>query len=209
MSGNSSVPMRSLLAAAVVAALSIVNPLSAQESTTRGFVLGGHIGLGSVSIEGSERSSGGGGGILIGYGLNRNFTIYGQFDGSTVDVRNQPDVEGSWAIGHADLGVRFHFASTLRSWVPYVQAALGARVVSLTDIPASNPISGQDVSISGGALTIGGGVMLYPSESFAVDIGMLFSGGEFTTLRVGGTSQSGFDVDASSSRFNLGVAWWP
>jgi outer membrane protein with beta-barrel domain len=203
--------------AATVAATFIVTlvamlaagPLSAQESTTRGFVVGAHVGLGSVSVEGSERSSGGGGGLMVGYGINRRFTIYAQLDGATIDVRNQPDVEGSWAIGFAELGVRFNFANSLRSWVPYVQTALGARAVSISDIPMGNPASGQDVSISGGAFSLGGGVMLYPTESLAFDIGAIFTGGQFTTLTVGANSRSGFDVDANSSRFNLGVVWWP
>jgi Outer membrane protein beta-barrel domain len=212
MTGTASLNTRPLFTATLVAAFAAAltaGPLSAQESTTRGFVVGAHVGLGSVSIEGSERSSGGGGGLMVGYGINRRFTIYAQLDGATIDVRNQPDVEGSWAIGFGDVGVRFNFANSLRSWVPYVQAALGVRVVSITDIPLANPASGEDVSISGGSFSLGGGFMLYPSESLAFDIGVISTGGQFTTLTVGSTSQSGFDVDANSSRFNLGVVWWP
>jgi len=208
MASTVSINNRPLFAAALLAAFAVAGPTSAQESTTRGFVLGGHIGLGSVSIEDSERSSGGGGGLMLGYGINRSFTIFAQLDGATIDVRNQPDVEGTWAIGHADLGVRFNFANSLRSWVPYLQGAVGVRVVSITDIPISNPASGLDVSISGGAFSFGGGFMLYPSPSFAFDLGLIWSGGEFTTLTVGSNSQSGFDTDATSSRFNLGVVWW-
>jgi hypothetical protein len=209
MPGTTPKNRRPLLAAAVVAGFALATSVSAQDSTTRGFVLGGHIGLGSVGFEDTERSSGGGAGLMVGYGLNRTFTIFALLDGSTVDVRNQPDVEGTWAIGHADLGVRFNFANSLRSWVPYLQGSVGIRAVSVTDIPAASPISGQDVSLSGGSLTFGGGFMLYAAESFAFDIGALFSGGNFTTLTVDGLSESGFDVKASSSRFNLGVVWWP
>ena len=140
MAGTLSRHTGSALTAIAAAVCVFATPGSAQESTTRGFMVGAHVGLASVSIEGSERSSGDGGGLTIGYGLNRKFTIYGQFDGSSVDVRNQADdVAGTWALGHADLGLRFHFANSLRSWVPYLQAGISARVVTITDIPASSP----------------------------------------------------------------------
>lgn len=178
----------------------------AQSSTTRGLLIGAHVGGGAVSIEGSEASTGGGGGITLGLGLNRNFTIFANFDGSAINVENQGQVEGSWTLGHADFGVRFHFANSLRSWVPYVSGAFSARAVSISDIGGN---TGVDGSISGGAFTFGGGIMIYPSQGFAIDISALASAGQFTTLTVGGTSQAGFDIDASSTRFSAGIAWWP
>ncbi len=82
-------------------------------------------------------------------------------------------------------------------------------MVSLTDIPATNPLTGRDVSISGASMTFGGGVMVYPSQAFAIDLGLNVNSGQFTTLTVDNTSQTGFDVDATSTRINVGVAWWP
>ena len=51
--------------------------------------------------------------------------------------------------------------------------------------------------------------MIYASESLAFDLGLLFSGGEFTNITVGNTTQGGFDLDTQSTRFNVGIAWWP
>jgi hypothetical protein len=203
------IPTRLAVFTAATAAVFIALPASAQESTTRGFLLGAHIGGSSIKVQDAERSNGGGGGITIGYGVNRSFTIYTQLDGSNIDVRNQPDVGGTWAMAHADFGVRFHFANSLKTAIPYLQGAFSVRAVSLTDIPTSNPLSGSDVTFSGGAFTLGGGFMLYFAESAAFDIGLLFSGGEFTQITVGNTTQSGFDIDTQSTRFNLGVSWWP
>jgi len=194
---------------ALAAAVLTAHPGAAQESTTRGFMVGAHLGGASLSVEGSERSNGGGAGIEFGYGLNRNFTLFLQLDGASIDVRNQEDVEGTWTIGHVDLGTRFHFANSLRSWVPYLQAALSARVVNVSDLPPGSALGASEVEFSGGAFTFGGGIMLYAGQTFAFDLGLLFSGGEFSDVRVGQTTQSGLDLDASSSRFNLGVSWWP
>lgn len=197
---------RAFFAAPIVAAATLLaaTTVQAQESTTRGFVIGGHLGGASLTVEGSDRSNGGGGGIVVGYGLNRSFTLFVQLDGSSVDVRNQEAVGGQWSIAHADFGVRYHFANSLRSWVPYLQGAFTGRAVRVTELPAD-----QEVEFSGGAFTLGGGVMLYPSQTFAFDLGLLFSGGEFTDVTVGQTTQGGLDLDASSSRFNLGIVWWP
>lgn len=195
------------LLAAVAFVFLAASSVDAQSSTTRGFLLGAHLGAATVSIDGSG-STGGGGGVLFGLGFNRNFTVFLQLDGATLDV-NDGETAGSWTLGHADLGVRFHFANSLRSWVPYVQGGFSGRVVSLTDIPAANPLSGRDVSISGTSVSFGGGVMIYPSQAFAVDLGVAVNGGQFTTLTVDNTSQTGFAVDATSTRINVGFAWWP
>ncbi len=194
---------------ALAATLCFASGASAQSPTTRGVLLGAHVGMASIKIENSERSSGGGAGIMVGYGLNRMLTIFVQVDGTRVDVRNQPDVSGTWAMAHADLGARFNFANSERTAVPYLVGAVSGRVVSVSDIPVTSPLSGNDVSFSGGSLTLGGGVMLYVSETLAFDLGLLFGGGKFTEITVDNTTQTGFDIDAQSRRFNLGVAWWP
>lgn len=199
-------PAAALLAVAFVFAGG--TSLEAQSSTTRGFVLGAHLGAATVSIEDSDNSTGGGGGLFFGLGLNRNFTVYLQFDAATLDV-DGGETAGTWTLGHGDLGLRFHFANSLRSWVPYVQGGFSGRVVSLSDIPAGNPLSGSEVSLSGTSLTFGGGVMIYPSQAFAVDLGVAVNGGQFTTITVDNTSQTGFDLDSTSTRFNVGFAWWP
>lgn len=203
------IPTRLVLFTAATAGFLIALPASAQESTTRGFLLGAHFGGSSIKVQDGDRSSGGGGGITVGYGVNRNFTIYVQADGSTQDVSDQAEVNGTWTLAHADFGVRFHFANSLKTFVPYVQGAFSVRAVELTDLPTSNPLSGSDVSFSGGAFTLGGGAMVYLKETVALDFGLLFSGGEFTRLTVGNTTVAGFDIDTQSTRFNLGVSWWP
>ena len=111
-------------------------------------------------------------------------------------------------MGHGDLGVRFHFANSLRSWVPYLQAALSGRVVGLENAVV-NQQPATDVSFSGGALSLGGGFMFYFSQTLAADLQLMWSGGEFTTITVGNASVSGFNYDATSTRFNAGLAWWP
>jgi len=195
------------LALALLLALGGASALQAQESTTRGFNLGLHLSGASLEVENGDRHNAGGGGILFGYGFNRNFEIFLQLDGAEFDVDDSA-VQGKWTMGHADLGVRFHFANSLRSWVPYLQAALGGRGVSVDNAN----VQGQpetDVGFLGGAFTLGGGIMFYFSQTLAADIQLLWSGGEFTEIKVNNVTVSGLEVDANSARFNVGISWWP
>ena len=183
---------------------------AAQESTTRGFTMGLHGTGASLDPQGSgnDRESAGGGGLHLGYGVNRRITIFAQLDGAKFDNLSTDNVEGEWTMGYFDVGVRFNFANSLRKWVPFLEAAFGYRAVSVTD-PIVNNVAANELSISGGGLTLGGGIDYYLSESWALDLQLLWTGGEFNTLRVDNVSVSGLDFDATSSRLSLGVGWWP
>ena len=204
--------MRSSLALSpslvLLAALAASAPLRAQESTTRGFNVGVHISGQSLTPEDGDRSNAGGGGIILGYGFNRNFQIFLQFDGGQFDVQNAA-VEGDWTLAHGDLGVRYHFANSLRSWVPYIQAALTGRAVNVTNGSINQVTQSEDITLSGSAITIGGGILFYFNESFAADLQLAFSGGRFTDIKVGNVTRNNLERDAQSTRFNIGVSWWP
>jgi len=191
----------------VSAALADASNLRAQESTTRGFVVGAHLGGASLRPEDGDRSNGGGGGLFFGYGFNRSFQLMLQLDGMEFDVEDT-DVDGTWTMGHADLGLRYHFANSLRSWVPYLQAAISGRVAGVEDATVlGQPES--DVEFLGSALTFGGGLLVYFNETLALDVQILWSGGRFTDVKVDNVTVSGLEIDATSTRFNIGVDWWP
>ena len=200
---------RVLIAVLFLLAGTLLSPArtTAQESTTRGFVLGAHLSGASLTPEDGDRSSAGGGGIYLGYGFNRTVQLFLQIDGAEFDVEDA-EVEGTWTMGHGDLGVRFHFANSLRSWVPYLQVALSARGVSVDDaLIAGNPET--DVGFYGGAFSIGGGIMFYFKETLAADLQLMGSGGRFERVRIDNVTIDGLEFDASSARLNLGIAWWP
>ena len=193
---------------AFAACFLFVDSTYAQESTTRGFTLGVHASGASLTVEDGDRNSAGGGGIRVGYGVNRRFTLFLQLDGAQFDVNESEQVEGQWTMGHVDLGARFHFANSLRSWVPYLQAAITPRVVEVADALVDGSES-PDISFNGGAFSVGGGLMVYFTETLALDVQLTWSGGEFTEIDVGAVSVGSLDIDAQSTRFSVGVAWWP
>lgn len=182
--------------------------VQAQESTTRGFNVGLHFSGASLDVEGDgDRHNAGGAGLILGYGFNRTIELFLQLDAAEFDV-DDAEVEGKWAMGHADLGVRFHFANSLRTWVPYLQAAVGGRAVGVDDaIVEGTPET--DVGFFGGAFTLGGGIMFYFNQTLAADLQLAWSNGEFTEVRVNDVTVSGLEIEAQSTRFNVGISWWP
>ncbi len=196
-------------AVALMACILFPGWAAAQQSTTRGLNLGFHFAAASLSVEGGDQNNGGGAGFRAGYGVNRIVTVFLELDGATVDVTDAGgSVTGSWAMAHGDLGVRFHFANSLRSFVPYLEAALTGRAVSIGDARLDQQDVGS-VNFSGGALSVGGGISLYLRRTLALDVGLKLSAGEFTEVGVGNLSLSGLHIDATSSRLNIGLVWWP
>jgi hypothetical protein len=192
---------------ALAGALLAGQPADAQESTTSGFVLGLHLSGASITPEDGDRSNAGGAGLFFGYGFNRTVQLFLQFDGAEFDV-DDADIEGNWEMGHGDLGVRFHFANSMRSWVPYLQVALSGRAVGVDDaVVEGNPET--DVGFYGGALSVGGGIMFYFNETLAADLQLIWSGGRFTEVEVDNVTIEGLEIDATSTRFNIGIVWWP
>ena len=191
---------------ALAVCLVFAGEAQAQESTTRGFTLGVHASGASLSVESAPGANAGGGGIRFGYGLNRDFTLFAQIDGAKFDVSES--VAGEWTMGHVDLGVRFHFANSLRGWVPYLQGAVTPRVAEVKDAVVGGT-SVADLSIDGAAFFLGGGLMAYFTETLALDVQVLGSWGEFTQVKFAGISAPlPRDISAMSSRFSIGLAWW-
>ena len=199
---------RAALLIALLASFVGASAATAQESTTRGFNAGLHVSAASLKVENGDRSNAGGGGLILGYGFNRTFQLFLQLDGAEFDVADA-DVNGTWTMFHGDLGMRFHFANSLRTWVPYLRAALGGRSVTVGDAQVNQQAQASDVTFSGGALTLGGGIMFYFNQTLAADLQLAWTGGRFTDLKAGNVTLSGLEIDAQSSRFNVGISWWP
>ncbi len=181
---------------------------SAQASTTRGLSLGAHLMGTSLTVENGDAVGGGGFGLRLGYGFNRIVTGFVHVDGSRIDLESGSTIVGQWDLAHAEVGARFHFANSLRRWVPYLEASAGGRSVSVSDASVNGEAAGK-ISFSGGAVTFGGGLSTYLTRKVALDLSLKFTGGEFTKVDVGNLSVNSLDIDAASFRFGVGFVWWP
>jgi hypothetical protein len=183
-------------------------PLAGQKSTTRGLNLGFHLQGASLSVQEGDSDGGAGAGFRIGYGLNRIVTLYFELDGISVESQGSEEFQGTWSLAHTDFGARFHFASTLRSWVPYLEVALGGRAATVSDA-SSNGNKVGDINFLGGSFSFGGGIYFYFTETFGMDVGLKLTGGEFDEVDLGPILLDDLDIDATSTRFKVGIIWWP
>jgi len=188
--------------------LLLATPLAGQKSTTRGLHLGFHLQAASLKVENADPAGGGGAGFRIGYGINRIVTLYLEGDGVKVEAGDPDIFSGEWALGHAEFGARFHFANSLRSWVPFLEVGLGGRGATIDNVQALG-LSWEDVNASGGCFTLGGGIYAYFTETLALEVDLKFSSGQFQEIHLGGISLNDLDIDAQTSRFKVGVVWWP
>lgn len=182
--------------------LMAATPALAQRSSTNGFNIGLHLNGSSITIEefgfDDETNSGGGGGLVLGYGFGERAALYLNFDGAAINA----DEADEYTLGHGDLGVLLHFGSPYAALRPYVDLGLTGRVATFqTDI--------GDVNISGGALTVGGGLKYFFTPGLALDAALKLSFGQFTEVELNGRTADIDDIDANTGRFNIGLVWYP
>ena len=168
------------------------------------------LGLGGASLYSEdlqdETHSGGGFSAQLGWGFNRLFTLLTAANGAVMD---QGDNE--FVLVHFDLLGRFSFAGPRRAWVPYVEGGLTARVAGQDNSVVIGDGGPQDVDleISGGGFTIGGGVDYQVIPALALGANIRWTSGEFSTVKFNNVSIDGFELDATSTRFNIGLTWRP
>ena len=207
-------PNSSLARVAAIAVFAAAAPtLEAQaaRSNTRGVMFGAHLNGSALTYEKQDAESGGGAGIALGWGFTPKLQVFLNVDAAKVDIKVDPgdgqdldiDVGESYALVHGDIGLRYSFANPNRAFVPYISAAFSTRA-------ATAEVLGEDVSISGPAFTVGGGIQYFFTEKLALDAGLLFSTGKFDTVKVGNVTIDGIDSETSNTtRFNIGVKFYP
>jgi opacity protein-like surface antigen len=196
---------RSTIAATLAALALSTAPVAAQTpaaSSTKGFFIGAHLNGSSIEVDEEEfedDANGGGLGFQLGYGLTPQFALF--VDGTAAQLEDEV------MLGHIDLGVRYAFTSPTRRWVPSVEAAFTGRVLSQDDADIEGETA--DLEVSGGGFTFGIGLQYYTSPSLAFGAGFKWTGGEFSSVKVDNVTIEGFEIDATSTRFNVGVTWFP
>jgi hypothetical protein len=182
----------------LVASVAFVGAASAQYST-RGFFVRPHLVGAAWRLDDFEEDAeaGGGLGLALGYGFNERVAAYLEFSGANID----PDTGSDYGLGHFDLGAMFTVGS-------YASRLKGNFMVALNGRAAELDQPGADIEASGAGLTLGGGVLWFTSPNLALDLNLLFTVGEISEVEVNGLTWN-TNLDATSTRLNLGVAWFP
>ena len=179
-----------------------------ERSNTKGFMLG--FALNGTSIKGeddNEPDKGSGATLQLGYGFNRSFTGFIDMSGVLLDG-DQGD--GDVTLAQIFLGGRFNIGTSDKRWIPFLDGGLGARSLEQKDVQFCDPTcTTSDVSFSGAAFFLGGGLSFYMTRSLALTGAVHWGVGEFSDVKVDNVTVSGFEADATTTRLNLGITWYP
>lgn len=132
--------------------------------------------------------------------------LYVQFDGASVDIRDD-DFEGSYGLGHGDLGIRYSFANGSKPFIPYLTGAFSGLFAG-ADIQTS-AFGSTDVSLRGGGLKLGGGFGYYFVPQLALDLNLTFTLGQFSDLTIENVTIDFENTKANTSRLEMGLSWYP
>ena len=197
---------RSRIAVLSAALVLSAAPLAAQSpaaSSTNGFFLGAHLNASTVSVNedefDTEDEGGGGIGVQLGYGFTSRLALF--VEGTAAEI------ESDVALAHADLGLRYAFTSPTSQWVPTLEAAFSGRAIAEENAELEGETA--DVSLSGAAFTLGAGIQYFMTPKWAIGATMKWTMGEFSHFTVDNVTISDLDIDATSTRFNFGVTWYP
>jgi hypothetical protein len=207
--------MRHLAAPIMLLALG-VSPLGAQSTTetrvrsntSRFFAALGLTGA-AIEIEdlSEETESGGGMALRLGYGFTPRFAMFVEGNAAALEAER-----GDIGLGHFDIGARYHFANAARPWVPFLEAALTGRALLQEDWVLTDDegeIVEGELELSGAGFSFGGGVLYFFDPRVALNADLKWTVGEFDEVRIGNVSVSGFELDGTSTRLNVGVHWFP
>jgi opacity protein-like surface antigen len=183
--------------------------LSAQ-SDNSGFMLNLHLlgnGVSGVGAE-AEMENGGGLGVALGYGFNDRVALYLNVDGAQIEYDEDLETdEDSYTAVTADLGVRMNFGNEGMKLRPYINAAFSGLVLG-----EEGELAGEEIvsTLSGGGLTVGGGLQYFFSQNLALDVGLQATQGAFTDVAVDDEDEELDEgIAYTTSRIQLGVTWHP
>lgn len=185
--------------------------VSAQEATapranTEKLMLSLALGGASLSSDGlrDENQSGGGFSAQLGWGFTRLFTLLADASGAVLNDEEH-------VLVHFDLLGRFNFTNPGRAWVPFVDAGISARIAGQDDaaVLVDDETQTVDLEMSGGGLTVGGGLEYYLTPAIALGASVRWTVGEFSTVKFNNVDVDGFKLDATTTRLDLRVTWRP
>lgn len=143
-----------------------------QKSTTEGLSVGifGQLASWSTTSKGfsalSENSSGGGGGIRIGYGITQRLEPYLRADYAVLTNTDFSTMKTK--LTHYDLGMRFNFGSTIKRFRPFAELAASSVKAVIDPLPYNN--DDYHLGLNGYGLTGGLGFNVFITPAVGLNL---------------------------------------
>jgi len=210
--------MHRMLLAILVASLASAGSVHAQRPRAvrppARWVINGHsvAALGATVSDGVveedlKTSTGLGAGVQVGYLVTPRLTAYAGLDiakqGSAIE-----GVTGTFGLTHLEAGARLSFPNRGKT-LPYLGMWVGRRSLSTT---LEDFATGQqlDLSVSGLAAGVSGGVQYYVSPKLALDGGVSVGMGKFGHVKADGRQDDIPGVkNTMTTRLQFGANWYP
>lgn len=192
--------LRSLMVAGAAAALVCSVPAKAQ--STSGLFVGAQVTGAALNFGNAAQKVdfGGGWGVHAGLGFGEGFSLLANYDRSSLPAQGGG---GNFDIGQWDALARFNLmaGAPIR---PYVQAGITGRVAKSSTFGGTS----GDYRFSGQSPTAGLGAQLFLGSSVAIDGGVNWTFGRFSSTENGG-SPFGTSLDARGTRVIVGLSLYP
>jgi hypothetical protein len=210
--------MQRIVLAVLVASFGVVGAAHAQrpQSThlpSRFFINGHSVLAGGTSVtpqgwDQLKTSSGFGGGVQVGYVINRRLSAYAGYE-----IVKQPvdmaGLDGDFGLTHLEAGAHLTFPVKHSKVLPYVGGWIGRRSLSSTlqDFDAGTE---QDLSLSGLAAGVSGGIQYFLSPNLSLDGGLSLGVGKFGDVKIDHQTQVMPEMNNSTTaRLQFGANWYP
>lgn len=176
------------------------------KSRSAGFFVGAGFEGNGITTEpnsgGSISESGSGGGLVLGYGFSRRWSLFVEGSSAVINA----DGGGTYGLAHFDIGARVHFRSGSNVVVPFLQFGVAGLAEGQTVTSASGS---QDVTATGGGLVFGGGMNAHFNPAFAFSTSLTWAAGSFNNFQIDHSAVAFPSVNATSARLHLGLVWFP
>lgn len=143
-----------------------------------------------------------GGGLNLGFGLNQHIELFATLDYHTFSFQNDWDAYGMTIAG---VGTRYNFGGTLQKVRPYAELAYNYQYLVVSPVQLNGQLFKYE--LSGGALSLGGGINFFVSPRFAINLKGGANLGKFNSFLL---NESGIEdrPDVKTFQFGLGLNYF-
>ena len=167
----------------------------AQKVERSGIHLGAAVNGSQVSYDEGDTDRGPGISVYGGYNFTGNLGVVLSVTAASVTS----DGDDSYILRHIDLLGRYTFAGA--TLAPYVEAGY-------SNLNADGDTDDGDLVYKGSGITAGLGLNYFMRPKLALDAGLRYTKGKFSTFELEGEEISRGDLDVSTARINIGFAYY-
>jgi hypothetical protein len=143
-----------------------------------------------------------GGGLNLGFGLNQHIELFANLEYHGFALKNDWDDYGLTVVG---VGTRYNFGGTLQKVRPFAELAYNYQYLVVNPVQLNGQLFKYE--LSGGALSLGGGVNFFVTPKLAINLKGGVNFGTFSSFLL---NEDGVEdrPDVKTFQFGLGLNYF-